>query len=286
MNRSDDISVNNRISDKHISKSDINDNQSQEEIGPISDKIEETKNSDTITIGPGELHIDANERNHILDNTKTNNLNDPIVPTLKDGSVNASDNCDVIDYSVANDLNDYKAKGIRIDTENAAVGELEDAPTSLLLTDPPSGFKDSLTETGPQESKRSPTLSDDASFHDLQNKYTDIASLGSDSFDQAINKIDAAQESADEDLEPNSCNSLPPNLSQINLVPSSLIDCNLETTSETIMPASTSFKSPARPMSFSIAGYTERSSKETSYTEKLKVGRSDSSGSSSDASIR
>jgi len=56
--------------------------------------------------------------------------------------------------------------------------------------------------------------------------------------------------------------------------------------SETIMPASTSFKSPARPMSFSIAGYTERSSKETSYTEKLKVGRSDSSGSSSDTSIR
>ena len=123
-------------------------------------------------------------------------------------------------------------------------------------------------------------------IYDLQNKYSDVVSLGSDSFDQAINKIDAAQELADEDLESNSCNSLPPNLSQIKLVSSNLIDCNLETTSETIMPASTSFKSPARPMSFSIAGYTERSTKETSYTEKLKVGRSDSSGSSSDSSIR
>ena len=286
MNRSDDISVHNLISDKHTNKNNINDKPFQEPIGPISDKIAETKNDDTITNSPSEIQINVNERNHILDHTKTNNVNDPVVPTLKDGSVNASDSRDAIDYSVANDLNEYEVKGITIDTENAADGELEEAPTSLLLTDPPSGFKDSLTETGPQESKLSPTLSEDASFHDLQNKYTDVVSLGSDSFDQAINKIDAAQESADEDLEPNSCNSLPPNLSQINLVPSNLTDCNLETTSETIMPASTSFKSPARPMSFSIAGYTERSSKETSYTEKLKVGRSDSSGSSSDTSIR
>ena len=286
MNRSDDISVHNRISDKHINKNNINYNHSEEQIGPINDKIVETKNDDTTTIGPSEIQINVNERNHILDHTNTNNVNDPIVPSFKDGSLKVSDSRDVIDYSVANDLNDYKVKDIRIDTESAAVAELEEAPTSLLLTDPPSGFKDSLTETGSQESKQSPTLNEDVLFHDLQNKYSDVVSLGSDSFDHAINKIDAAQESADEDLEPNSCNSLPPNLSQINLVPSNLIDCNLETTSETIMPASTSFKSPARPMSFSIAGYTERSSKETSYTEKLKVGRSDSSGSGSDTSIR
>ena len=286
MNRSDDISVHKGISNKHINESNINDNQSQGQIAPYSDKIEETKSDDTTTVSPSEFQINVNERHHILEYNETNKVNDPNVPTLRDGSVNLSDTRNVIDYSVANDLNDYKVNGIRIDTENTTVAELEEAPTSLLLTDPPSGFKDSLTETGSKESKQSPTLNEDASFNDLQNKYSDVVSLGSDSFDQAINKIDAAQELADEDLEPNSCNSLPPNLSQIKLVSSNLIDCNLETTSETIMPASTSFKSPARPMSFSIAGYTERSTKETSYTEKLKVGRSDSSGSSSDSSIR
>ena len=75
LNRSDDISVHNRISDKHINKNNINDNHSEEQIGPINDKIVETKKDDTTTIGPSEIQINVNERNHILDHTNTNNVN-------------------------------------------------------------------------------------------------------------------------------------------------------------------------------------------------------------------
>ena len=237
----------------------------------------------------------------IEDTNKTENIiTGPIVPVdnviesiqkpetieqAKSESVIKTENSPLVVHTPKNDLLDDSVIGISTDSENVTLGHLEEAPSSLLLADPPSGFKDSITDTVTQESQFLGPLSDNVTHYEIQNNYIDGVSLGSDSFDQAINRIDAAQVSADEDLDP-TCNSLPPDLSQVKLVPSSLTESNLETTSDTIMPAPTSYKSsPSRPMSFSIGGYTERS-KETSYTEKLKVGRSDSSGSSSDSSIR
>ena len=171
--------------------------------------------------------------------------------------------------------------------DNTSVGKFEDAPASLLLADPPSGFKDSIADPLlPASPSNSSTK--DLEHRGLRNTFADDLSCGSDSFDQAINKIAASQESADEDLEPSSYNSLPSDLSQVKPVSSNLVESHLETTSEITMPEQKSHKpiGSTGPMKFSIAGYTERSSKETSYTEKLRLGRSDSSGSSSNSSLR
>ena len=165
------------------------------------------------------------------------------------------------------------------------IHSFEDNPTSLHLADPPSGFKDSITIQSP--SKDSPDQKEDASSR-LQNSSYEDLSCGSESFDQAVNVIADAQDSADEDIEPPSYNSLPPDLSKVKPITLSLLGNHTTTNPDITMPEQKSYKqvgSPG-PMKFSIAGYTERSSTETTYTEKLRIGRSDSNVSSYNSSLR
>ena len=146
---------------------------------------------------------------------------------------------------------------------------LEDQLPSLIFADPPSGFKDSISNQAVNtETSASPKL---------QTPSDEEVSLGSESFDQAINnKVIAQGLSTDE---ASSCNSLPLDLSQIRTAPSSLGGSTEKAIDPDKMPAS-------GPMKFSIAGYTERSNKEAPYIEKLKLGRSDSNVSSYNSSVR
>ena len=165
--------------------------------------------------------------------------------------------------------------------------ELEDVPISLLLADPPSGFKDSIADPLPAAALVTETT-DDITPLVVKGSTADDISCGSDSFDRAINKIADDQDSADDDLGPSSYTSLPPDLSQVRPVSSNLAERQIETSSETTMPEQNSSKQigSTGPMKFSIAGYTERTNKEPSYTEKLKLGRSDSNVSSYNSSLR
>ena len=185
-------------------------------------------------------------------------------------------------------ITENNVKNTQLANPNTVVPEFEDIPVSLLLADPPSGFKDSIADpflsssVSNQTAEILPSLQFKGSVDDI--------SCGSESFDQAINKIAEEQsDSGDDDVEPASYNSLPPDLSQVKSISSNLGTSHPETSSETTMPEQQLYKAgggPAGPMKFSIAGYTERSSRESSYTDKLKLGRSDSSVSSNNSSLR
>ena len=267
---------------------DVTESQLQIQNIPLSGVITESKETNDLAIVSSENNVI--KLDHDSETDIDSKFNAITLPPENDESVIQIKINEEVDHNIKDDFIDDTVVGISEDATNIIPNELEEAPTSLLLADPPSGFKDSITDSVPQESQLPILLAENLPKQKIQNNYLDDISCGSDSFDQAINKVAAAQESADEDFDPSSCNSLPADLSQLNTIPSNLVNSQLESTSETIMPAPTSYSSvgssSAKPMSFSIAGYTERSSKETSYTEKLKIGRSDSSGSSSDSSLR
>ena len=188
----------------------------------------------------------------------------------------------------ANLISENNVKNTQLANPNTVVPEFEDIPVSLLLADPPSGFKDSIADPFLSSSVSNQTAEILPSLQ-LKGSVDDI-SVGSESFDQAINKIaDEQADSGDDDVEPAPYNSLPPNLSQVKSISSNLVTSHPETSSETTMPEQQLYKAgggPSGPMKFSIAGYTERSSRESSYTDKLKLGRSDSSVSSNNSSLR
>lgn len=288
-NNSEDLTTLTPVEESNTTN-DIITSQPQRQNISVNGVIEESKGTNNLITISKE---DKDNVSQVLHGTESNidsKYKDIDLPPQNDVSVIQTKINDEAYHNIKNEFIDDTVVGTSVGTTNVVADQFEEAPTSLLLADPPSGFKDSLTDAVPQESQLPIPLVEKVPKQGIQNNYLDDISFGSDSFDQAINKIAAAQESADEDCDPSSCNSLPVDLSQLNTIPSNLVNCQIESTSETIMPAQTSYRSvgssPARPMSFSIAGYTERSNKETSYTEKLKIGRSDSSGSSSDSSLR
>ena len=255
----------------------------------LSKDIPEASNIDKV-------HVDTNQLTKDLTKESNTSLstNDPKVieretdDKCDKGILEDTKHIDINDVIEAKVVSDHNVKNTQLANPNTVVPEFEDIPVSLLLADPPSGFKDSIADPFLSSSVSNQTAEILPSFQ-LKGSVDDI-SCGSESFDQAINKIaDEQEDSGDDDVEPASYNSLPPDLSQVTSISSNLGTSHPETSSETTMPEQQLYKAgggPSGPMKFSIAGYTERSSRESSYTDKLKLGRSDSSVSSNNSSLR
>ena len=255
----------------------------------LSKDIPEASNIDKVQVDTKEATKDVRKDSKISLST-----NDPKVieqeadDKCDKGILEDTKHIDINDVIEAKVISENNVKNTQLANPNTVVPEFEDIPVSLLLADPPSGFKDSIADPFLSSSVSNQTAE---ILPSLQFKGSgDDISCGSESFDQAINKIAEEQaDSGDDDVEPASYNSLPPDLSQVKSISSNLGTSHPETSSETTMPEQQLYKAgggPAGPMKFSIAGYTERSSRESSYTDKLKLGRSDSSVSSNNSSLR
>lgn len=210
--------------------------------------------------------------------------------TLPSETVSANNNNDLTQEGKSDDnVTSEQISVITTPNNNGSIGGLE---TSLLLTDPPSGFKDSISETlQPLSEQTQPNQAienNSVTPTGTKSPPDEAVSVSSESFDQAVNTRAAAQESTDEDTTVPACtyNSLP-NLSQTHPIASGFIEKEFNFLNTT-MPEQKAYKqsTSSGPMHFSIAGYTERSNTETPYTEKLRIGRSDSNVSAYNSPLR
>ena len=255
----------------------------------LSKDIPEASNIDKVQLDTNHVTKDVTKDSKISLSTNDSNIIEHEAEAKCDKAIlEDTKHIDINDVIEAKVISENNVKNTQLANPNTVVPEFEDIPVSLLLADPPSGFKDSIADPFLSSSVSNQAA---AILPSLQFKGSvDDISCGSESFDQAINKIAEEQaDSGDDDVEPASYNSLPPDLSQVKSISSNLGTSHPETSSETTMPEQQLYKAgggPSGPMKFSIAGYTERSSRESSYTDKLKLGRSDSSVSSNNSSLR